>query len=129
MEAYALLMYVGLSLPFLLAAALQLLAPPGYRASVKLFVALLLLSHGSLGVWVALRTILNMMPIRPIAMVPQEYVVGMSNIESIAVLAASSVMTVAIARRVLFPAWPSVVSRCAKLSADEALRSATKERA
>jgi hypothetical protein len=125
MRAYELLTYVGLGLPFLLAALLLLAAPGAYRSSFKLFLALLVLSHGSLGIWVAVRTILNLMPFRPIDLVPQNYVVGTANLESIVVLVVSSI----IARRVLFPGWGSFMACFAKYRADEPPGPATEERA
>ena len=108
MEAYEFLVYFGIALPFAIAVALAVVAPVRYRGSLKLFVALLLLCHGSLGLWMALRDLISFTPIRPALLVAQEYVILTENLESIFIFVCSSIMSILIARRFVFPRWHAV---------------------
>lgn len=109
MGAFEFLIYFDIALPFWLAIVLLCMAPSQYRGSLKLLATLVLLCEGCLGSLMAIRAIVAFTPLRPILLVPQEYMVLTQNLETIFISAGSIVMSVVIARRFVFPRWHAVI--------------------
>ena len=107
---WVILSYAKIGLPALLPVFLVMFSAHHIANKVRLFCVLQILTFGLIGIFEAFFTLIGATILKPISVVPLEYVLPVLNLSSIVSLLASAIAAIIITRQTLLPRWQLLIS-------------------